>query len=582
MKLRETTFDKNFKQTMHEWADEMANSAYTTLFHVYVPYDHPQELENLKIIRQVLKEEFPDSPVIGCSATGEIFNGKIQNNVITVSAMLFEKPSTKIIVRTSYEKDSSLDASKLLKYASGLPNLKAIEVLTAAPYQPMLDLVSIVDNIPENIDIFGAIAVGDETNQSFVFAGDTDLGFGRTALVFYTGEDLHILSSRMFGWKPIGYPFIVTKSEGTVVYELDNKPAYDVYNHYLRIKKDKNFFYNALEFPWEVQDEKTSYIRHAKSVNPDGSIVMSSNIPQGSKIRLTYGDPRRIMDHTRQTMSAIYDFAPQVVNIFNCFGRMLFWADNENLEIQEISSHLPSTGFSALGEVMRYKGKTLLNNLSIVTVAMREGPAENRYVFDPKELEYRTNMPITARLAIFINTITEELMEKNDQLNEMLYKVSHDALTGILNRGAIEREIYEKCEQSDEFDLPRHLIMFDVDDFKYINDNFGHAKGDQILRDITAVINSYVETIPGATFGRWGGEEFMILIYGHPDSFIKDITNTILNKIRKEVQHEMKVTISVGATRYNSLENVMQTLTRVDELLYISKKNGKDQVSFDF
>ncbi len=583
MKLLETSFDINFSQTIHEWAGEFASYSRSVLFHVYVPFDKPEELENLKYVRKILKEEFPTSQVIGCSAAGMILDGQIQNDAIVVSAMIFEDSSTTVIVRTSYEGEGSLDVQKLLDFVTCFPDLKGIEALTAAPYQPLLDTGSVIDTIPENVEIFGAVAVGDDDHPSFVFAGDQELGYGRTAIVFYAGKNLHLLTSRMFGWNPIGYPLSVTKARDDVVYELDNKPAYEVYHHYLHIKKDNNFFYDALEFPWEVQaDENTYYIRHAKSVNPDGSIVMSSNIPQGSKIRLTFGDPRRIMKHTRQTISEIFEFGPQVVNIFNCFGRMLFWKGKENIEIQEMSEYLQTTGFSALGEIMRYKGNTLLNNLSIVTIAMREGTKVQSVAVSPDDLEGKANIPVTARLAIFINTITEELMQKNDQLNVMLYKASHDALTGILNRGAIEREIYEKCDQVDEFQLARHLIMFDVDDFKKINDTFGHSVGDKILKSIAAIVDDYISTIPGAVFGRWGGEEFMIFIYGQSDALAKEVANNVLDKIRNGSLLEREVTVSIGVTRHYSLESVMQALTRADDLLYSSKGNGKAQITCDF
>jgi len=550
---------------------------------VYVPFDKPEELENLKYVRKILKEEFPASQVIGCSAAGMILGGQIQNDAIAVSAMIFEDSSTTIIVRTSYEGEGSLDAQKLLEFVTGFPELKGIEALTAAPYQPLLNTGSVIDTIPETTEIFGAVAVGDDDHPSFVFAGDQEPGYGRTAIVFYAGKNLHLLTNRMFGWNPIGYPLLVTKAKDDIVYELDNKPAYEVYHHYLHIKKDNNFFYDALEFPWEVKvDENTYYIRHAKSVNPDGSIVMSSNIPQGSKIRLTFGDPRRIMKHTRQTISEIFEFGPQVVNIFNCFGRMLFWKGKENIEIQEMSEYLQTTGFSALGEIMRYKGNTLLNNLSIVTIAMREGHKVPHDTANLDDLAGKANIPVTARLAIFINTITEELMQKNDQLNEMLYEASHDALTGILNRGAIERAIYEKCEQNEQSEASRHLIMFDVDDFKHINDTYGHATGDKILKDIATVITDYIDPIPDALFGRWGGEEFMIFICGKSDDQVKDIADNIFNKIKNELAHEKEVTVSIGVTRYRPDDGVIQTLERVDELMYRSKSNGKAQITCDF
>ena len=65
MKLLETGYNENFNQTIHEWAVEFGNNSRSVLFHVYVPFDKPEELENLKCVRKTLKEEFPNAQVVG-------------------------------------------------------------------------------------------------------------------------------------------------------------------------------------------------------------------------------------------------------------------------------------------------------------------------------------------------------------------------------------------------------------------------------------------------------------------------------------------------------------------------------------
>ncbi len=582
MRLLQTSYDDRFPEIIKDWMSSISGNNTASLFHVYIPYDEEDLRNSLEEVRKILKENAPGIPVIGCSATGEILDGAMLDDELVVTLLIFEDPTTRIEVLPYYERPDDIDSQWLFEHLQAIPDLKGIEVLTAATYETLEAIGKVIDNLPEEIDVFGGVAVGDVNFPSFVFANDGKQSFDGSAVVFYSGPELHIQTDRMFGWKPIGYPFKVTKVQGPVVYELDEKPAYEVYNHYLHIKNDKNFFYNALEFPWEVRiDEETAYIRHAKSVNPDGSILMSSNIPEGSDVKITFGDPRRIIKHTKQVGDKIREFGPQVVNIVNCMGRKLFWAGKEKVEIKEISKHLMTTGFSALGEVMRYKGNTLLNNLSIVTVAMREGPIPEKIELDIDEIENKSNMSITARLAIFINTMTEELMEKNDQLNEMLYKASHDALTKLYNRGAIERIIYEGAEECDLIDKNWHLIMFDIDDFKQINDQHGHSEGDNILKTIARTLDEYIKTLDAVEIGRWGGEEFMVYARGYDDEKVKEIADTILLKIRNEAFHVCKVTASVGVTRHRKDEDVLGTINRVDELLYEAKANGKDQFCTD-
>lgn len=579
MKLLQTVFNTEFEKTVKSWAEAINSNGYSALIHVYIPYSAHFRDEDTKRIRQILKTYVPDVPVIGCSSTGVIIGGQLNDDDSVISLTIFEDESTSVIVAPFYTRPEGEDAESALNYARSIPDLKGIEVFTAVDYSNLEQAGKIMDALPEEIEIFGGVAVGDDNHPAFVFAGDFPESYNGSAYVFYCGKELHLLSNRMFGWKPIGYPLKVTRSEGPVVYEIDGKPAYDVYNHYLGIKENDNFFYDALEFPWEVRiDEDTAYLRHAKSVNPDGSILMSSIIPQGSYIHLTYGDPRRIMAHTKQTAIDIRDFAPEVLYITNCMGRKLFWSDKEDVEISLFSKLASATGFSALGEIMRHKGNTLLNNLSIVTVAMREGPKGEIPEVYIDIFEKSANIPVTARLALFINTISDELIEKNRQLNEMLYKASHDALTGLLNRGAIERSIYEYHEDGGR---DWHLIMFDLDNFKQINDSHGHIEGDDILKTLSSILSDYVKEIPGVVAGRWGGEEFMIFVGGRKNDEAVKIAEALRLKVRTDCSQNLPITISVGVTAHKPDESVLDTIIRVDELMYQAKNTGKDRVCND-
>ena len=580
MKFMQTSFGTTFEETLNKWGTEIPDRENAAIFHVYAPYQKDNIRVKVDDLCRTLLQKVPGIPVIGCSATGEILEGQMSDDEIVVTLMVFEEQGSSVEVFSSYADSEELDYHAILKYAQSIKNLKGIEILTVASYQRLETAGEIIDRLPEEISIFGGVAVGDSLHEHFVFTNDYGISSKGSVFVFYSGPELYIQTHRIFGWKAIGYPMQVTKSDGDIIYEIEEKPAYDVYSHYLHIKNDSNFFYEALEFPFEVQmDEDTKYIRHAKSVNPDGSIVMSTNVPQGSYLRLTYGDPRRIIDHTKQAGLLIRDFAPQVVLIINCMGRKLFWGGRENIEIAEVSKYMRTTGFSALGEFMRYKGTTVLNNLSIVAVAMREGIAGGSFDMDFGKIEKGVSMPLTARLAVFINTITEELMEKNDQLSDMLYKASHDTLTGLLNRGAIDNLIDEVCKDENIPDW--HLIMFDIDDFKLINDQYGHSEGDNALKRVAINLIQHVCNRSGVDAGRWGGEEFMILLSGYTDREAIELAEYIRKQISTRSASAVPFTVSVGVTKHLKSESIAKTINRVDSLLYQAKNQGKNQVRSD-
>ena len=584
MRILQVSVSDTFQDTITRWAEEIHLENHSAIFHIYVPYDMRDGRQRLEEVRDIVRRTCPGVPLVGCSATGEIIDGHMNHREIVVTLMLFELPSTQIKVMTYYDRQDRLDPKALLEHCKSMPHLQGLEILTAAEYDRLEFTGGMLDHLPEEIEIFGAVAVGDENRASYVFADDHAISNDGSVIIFYCGEDLHLQTSRMFGWKAIGYPLEVTRSEGNVVYELNHQSAYDVYNHYLHIEKGANFFYEALEFPWEVQvDEETGgYIRHAKSVNPDGSIVMSSNIPQGSKVRIAYGDPRRMVDHTIRAGVAVQEFGPQVLLLVNCMGRMLFWGERSDEEIMTLSKYVPVTGFSALGEIMRFNGVTLLNNLSIVSIAMREGPIQQMPSLNFEQIAKRKSLPITARLAIFINTITAELMEKNEQLNEMLFQANHDSLTKLLNRGAIERLIYDaKTNENIGTGEDWFLIMFDVDDFKLINDSYGHGEGDQVLCDLAKNLIPKVVDNPRLDVGRWGGEEFMFFGYGYSDEEILQIAESVRAQVKDPTIMHRPVTVSVGVTKHRGNESETSAIDRVDGLLYQAKNEGKDQVCSD-
>ncbi|MBQ2504153.1 MAG: GGDEF domain-containing protein [Lachnospiraceae bacterium] len=577
MKILQTVVDDNYIATLKQWTEEITDVNHSVLFHIYVPYELDDGWQQVQQVYENLSKVFPNPQCIGCSANGEIYDGGITDGEIVVSATICEDPDTKITVLPYFILRERMEDKEFMESLQAVSNLRGIEMVSAAEYQRMEDAGHYIDLLPESVEVFGGVAVGDEDHPAYVFANGEVCSYDGTVFAVYSGPNLHMEAIRMFGWKAIGYPFEVTRSDGPIIYELDHKPAYDVYNHYLHIDKDKNFFYEALEFPWEVEvgDGIDGYIRHAKSVQPDGAIVMSSTIPQGSRVRMTYGDPRRMIDHTKRAGERICAFSPDALILINCMGRKLFWAERCNDEVRELARYAPSVGFSALGEIMRYRSTTLLNNLSIVAVAMREGEAKQTAPVDDSHVVQTAELPITARLAIFINTITEELMEKNQQLNEMLYKASHDYLTGMFNRGAIESMIYNTSEEN------WYLMMFDLDDFKQINDTYGHAEGDGVLQDIANYLVPQVKNNNRIDVGRWGGEEFMVLGRDYSQEEMIEIAECIRDQVKNpEVMHR-PITVSIGLTKHQPGESAKDVIDRVDALLYRAKNEGKDRICSD-
>ncbi|WP_078553801.1 GGDEF domain-containing protein [Bacillus alkalicellulosilyticus] len=162
-----------------------------------------------------------------------------------------------------------------------------------------------------------------------------------------------------------------------------------------------------------------------------------------------------------------------------------------------------------------------------------------------------------------------------DTLKKLAYI---DQLTGIHNRGSIFASLEQMTEAAQKNHTPLSIIFFDIDYFKKINDRFGHQIGDSVLIDITNIVK---DQLPKTTsFGRWGGEEFIILL---PNTTVSE-SLSIAEKIRLAIeQHNFiegyQVTSSFGLESFQTNDTVDSLLERVDQALYVAKESGRNQVN---
>jgi len=178
----------------------------------------------------------------------------------------------------------------------------------------------------------------------------------------------------------------------------------------------------------------------------------------------------------------------------------------------------------------------------------------------------------------FVSTgrdITERI-ELEKKLKKLATK---DTLTGIYNRYKINKLIESEITRSNRYDEDFSLLMLDIDNFKKINDTYGHDIGDYILQELSRIILNIIRETD--CFGRWGGEEFM-LVAPHTT---KDYAVKLGQKIRISVmkhnfEHIQQLTVSMGVTQYSHNEDKTVFLKRADKALYEAKANGRNQVVF--
>ena len=175
-----------------------------------------------------------------------------------------------------------------------------------------------------------------------------------------------------------------------------------------------------------------------------------------------------------------------------------------------------------------------------------------------------------------VNVSTKRIASTN---NELSHIATHDPLTGLINRRSMNEQFYLAIDNFQNSREPFSLILADIDDFKKVNDVYGHDAGDIVLKRVSKIISSVVQK-PGVVC-RWGGEEILILVYDDLKEAVK-----IAEQIREAVaatsftfnNSYIRSTLTLGVAQYNPSFPIGKTVTLADDNLYKGKKSTKNCV----
>jgi diguanylate cyclase (GGDEF)-like protein/PAS domain S-box-containing protein len=167
------------------------------------------------------------------------------------------------------------------------------------------------------------------------------------------------------------------------------------------------------------------------------------------------------------------------------------------------------------------------------------------------------------------------------ELEKLAYR---DFLTGLPNRCYTDLKVEQAAQELVQVGRTYGLLMIDLDDFKSVNDVHGHAVGDELLKSVAQTLARTVRSTD--TVGRWGGEEFLIIVADSTPAAAYELGE----RCRKLIAHSevrvgdlsVHVTASVGGTMLEAEDSGAMAIARADALMYFSKKNGGNRTSVDF
>lgn len=192
--------------------------------------------------------------------------------------------------------------------------------------------------------------------------------------------------------------------------------------------------------------------------------------------------------------------------------------------------------------------------------------------FNPQELKARI------RVGLRLLDLEDNLVQAREV---MRFKATHDTLTGVWNRGAIVETLEKEVWRSRREDTSLGVLLVDLDHFKSVNDTYGHLVGDAVLQEVTRRVQNDIR--PYDAVGRYGGEEFLILLPGCGGSETRDKADRFRDGLHAlpvaTAAGDLKVTMSIGgiATAEWPRETPNQILQMVDLALYRAKEEGRNR-----
>lgn len=311
-----------------------------------------------------LRASFPQSKLMGCSGAGEIRQSVICDREVVLTGVKFEKTKIEVV---SVNCDKGLDSEVLGRNLASLfpqDKLAGVYLLSDGMAVNGTALIKGMKSVlGAELNLSGGLA-GDGPNfkKTYVLVDGEPRESAISAVGFY-GTDVSLISGAAGGWVPFGPVRTITKSNSNVLYELDGRPALELYKEFLG-EQSKKLPGSALLFPINLktgaEQSNRNAVRTILAVDEASqTMTFAGDVPEGTSIQLMRASQEDLVEAANRvsvfTGSKIDRALPTLSLIVSCVGRRLVMGENTENEIEEVLARLPAqtiqTGFYSYGEI---------------------------------------------------------------------------------------------------------------------------------------------------------------------------------------------------------------------------------------
>ncbi|TVZ55863.1 hypothetical protein OD91_1135 [Lutibacter sp. Hel_I_33_5] len=332
-----------------------------------------------------VRKLFPDGHIVFGSTSGNIYQNTVENESIIITAIEFEK--TNFIIKSSNIVTSNLDSfvtgSNLINEFPS-EGLKHVFVVSEGSFVNGSLLTNGMNSVAsEGVLITGGLCGDDARFEKTLASYNENPKSGEIVAIGFYGKTFESSFSIHGGWTPFGPERIVTKSKDNILFELDNKPALNLYKKYLG-DKAKDLPAAALLYPLNVKsdNEKQPVVRTILNINEeDNTMILAGNIPENSVVQLMMTSVDQIANAAEQAAKQAMDKKtkkPQLALLVSCIGRKLVLDQRVEEEIEEagevFGDKITVCGYYSYGEIAPFEGeqKAQLHNQTMTITLISE------------------------------------------------------------------------------------------------------------------------------------------------------------------------------------------------------------------
>jgi hypothetical protein len=332
-----------------------------------------------------VRAAYPEAHVIGCSTAGEICDTRVSDESLVITAVQFD--STKLEGHSTSIADGgdSVEAGERLAKALTVDGLVHVFVLSDGLHVNGSDLVKgLTKHLPDKVTVTGGLSGDGADFTETLVAWDGKPTPNQVAIVGLYGDRLRVGYGSLGGWDSFGPERTITRSEGNVLYQLDDMSALELYKEYLG-EHAEGLPATGLLFPLSVRgdEESDGVVRTILAVDEEaGSLTFAGDVPEGWLARLMKANFNRLVDGAagaaKTSFQAVGSQTPQLAFLISCVGRKMVLKQRIEEEVEAVREVLGKattmTGFYSYGEISPFtpNAKCELHNQTMTITTLSE------------------------------------------------------------------------------------------------------------------------------------------------------------------------------------------------------------------